>query len=62
MDNIPISASAASQYKEEGEHLPPPSRSVPTGRFNHERLHHREHLPVDKVPISASAASRYEED
>ncbi|CAJ2629465.1 unnamed protein product [Trifolium pratense] len=57
-----ISASEVSRYEEDGGNLPPPSRSVPTGRFEHERLHHREHLPVDKVPISASAASGYEED
>jgi hypothetical protein len=57
-----ISASAVSRYEEDGGHLPPPPRSVASGRFEHERLRHREHLPVDKVPISASAASRYEED
>lgn len=47
--------SVTSGYDEEdGGRLPPPSRSVPAGRFEHERLHHREHLPVDKIPITES--------
>lgn len=49
-----IGVGVTSRYEEAGGHLPPPSRSVPAGRFEHERLQHRDHLPVDKIPITES--------
>lgn len=49
-----IGVSVTSRYEEDCGHLPLPSRSLPTGRFEHERLQHREHLPVDKIPTTES--------
>lgn len=42
-------------YEEAGGHLPPPPpRGVPVGRFEHERLQHRDGPPMDKMPITES--------
>ena len=49
-----MGVSVLPRYQETGGHLPPQSRSVPMGRFEHERLHHRDPLPMDKILIPAS--------
>lgn len=47
-------ASVTSRYEETGGQFPRPPRSVPMGRFEHERLQHRDPLPMDKIPITES--------
>ncbi|XP_057422912.1 uncharacterized protein LOC130716893 [Lotus japonicus] len=50
-----MGVSVAPQYEEASGPLPPqPSRGVAVGRFEHERLHHRESLPMDKIPVTES--------
>ncbi|KAL5069151.1 hypothetical protein RYX36_020038 [Vicia faba] len=47
-----IGVSVQSQYEEDGGNFHPPSRRVPTERFEYGRLQHRARLPVDKIPIT----------
>ncbi|KAJ1435866.1 XS domain [Sesbania bispinosa] len=49
-----MGVSVTPRYEEAGGHLPPQARSVPMGRFEHERLQHRDPLPMDKIPITES--------
>ncbi|BAT94550.1 hypothetical protein LR48_Vigan02g180900 [Vigna angularis] len=47
--------SVTMRYEETGRHFPPPSRGVPTGRrFDHDRLQHRDGLPMNKIPLTES--------
>ncbi|KAE9619279.1 hypothetical protein Lal_00047012 [Lupinus albus] len=50
--NSDMGVNATSRYEETGGHLPRPPRSIPMGRFEHERLQHRESLPMDKIPFT----------
>ncbi|XP_061374235.1 uncharacterized protein LOC133316491 [Gastrolobium bilobum] len=49
-----MGANVTSRYEEADGHLPQPPRMVPMGRFEHERLQHRDPLPMDKIPITES--------
>ncbi|XP_027364997.1 uncharacterized protein LOC113872028 [Abrus precatorius] len=49
-----MGVSVTTRYEEAGGHLPPMSRAVPMGRFEHERLQHRDTPPMDKIPITES--------
>ncbi|KAK7391460.1 hypothetical protein VNO78_19876 [Psophocarpus tetragonolobus] len=42
------------RYEEAGGHLPLPPRGVPAGRFEHERLQHRDGPTMDKMTITES--------
>ncbi|RDX65620.1 hypothetical protein CR513_55710, partial [Mucuna pruriens] len=46
--------SVTSRYEEAGGHLPLPPRVMPVGRFEHERLQHRDGPPMDKMPVTES--------
>ncbi|TKY51686.1 Zinc finger-XS domainprobable mediator of RNA polymerase II transcription [Spatholobus suberectus] len=46
--------SVTARYQEAVGHLPPPARGAPMGRFEHERLQHRDGPPPDKMPVTES--------